>query len=330
VHYRAHGLTIASNRPISELVEAEAWVTPDISLQFGQLPDGLGEPSPWFESSYRTAAGQPELVATRRGGGRWLQFAYPDGATFLIDARATSVWVNWPASLTIAGTTEYLLGPILGIALRLRGVVCLHASAVTIGERAYAFAGPAGAGKSTMAATFAGAGFPVLSDDTIALTARDASWFVAPAYPRVRLWPDALSALEIDASCVEPPGEAGGDRHHFDLAAGGVFARGLVPLAGIYLIEFDDGLPRPRIDIVSPAEGLPVLAANTFASRVLDRDGRRREFETLADVLATVPVRRLARAPNLAELADVRALILDDVATGRWVSPAGSIAGAPA
>ena len=157
-----------------------------------------------------------------------------------------------------------------------------------------------------------------MSDDTIALCARDASWFVAPAYPRIRLWPDAVSALGFGADdcVVAPDANEDGTRHQFDLASSGMFAREAVPLAAIYVIEFEEGLARPRIGAVKPAEMLPVLSANTFANRVLDRERRAQEFETLADVLATVPVRRLARAPDLAALAQVRDAILDDIAMG--------------
>lgn len=233
-----------------------------------------------------------------------------------MDADALRIWVRQPSTLTASGVAEYLLGPILGIVLRLRGVVCLHASAVAVGARALAFVGPAGSGKSTMAATFARAGVPVLSDDTIALSARGSSWFVAPAYPRVRLWPDAVAALGAgtDPRLVAPDVDDAGTRHQLDLAAGGMFAREPVPLAVIYLMAFDDDLARPRIDAIKPAEMLPVLSANTFANRVLDRRRRAQEFGTLADVLATVPVRRLSRAPSLADLALVRDTILDDIA----------------
>jgi hypothetical protein len=314
--YRAHGLTIASSRPISELVEAGAQDIPDLIIRFEDWPADLGEPSPWFESPYRAAVGKPDLVATRRGAGRWLEFTYADGAAFLIDVAATEIRVSQPSTLTASGLAEYLLGPILGIVLRLRGVVCLHASAVAVGARALAFVGPAGSGKSTMAATFARGGVPVLSDDTITLSAAGPSWCVAPAYPRVRLWPDAVAALGAggDLRLVAPGAVDSGSRHQLDLASSGLFACESVPLGVIYVMEFDDGLARPRIGAISPAAALPVLSANTFANRVLDRERRAREFATLAEVLARVPVRRLARACNLADLAQVRDTILDDIA----------------
>jgi hypothetical protein len=315
VHYRAHGLTIASDRPLPELVEAGDHEAPDLTVRFDPLPVELGEPSLWFESPYRTPAGAPELVATRHSRGPWLGFTYADGTRFLVDENATEIRVSGAPALTDAGVAEYLLGPILGIVLRLRGVVCLHASAITVGGGAHAFLGPAGAGKSTLAASFARVGVPVLSDDTITLTRRESSWLIAPAYPRVRLWPESVAALGVrDGAAVAPADGDAGTRYQLDLASAGMFARDAVPLATIYLIEFEEDLERPLVEAVGPAEALPVLSANTFAQRVLDRARRVQEFDTLAHVLAAVPVRRLARARDLTQLGAVRALILDDIA----------------
>ncbi len=313
MQYRAHGLTIASDRPLPGLARAPATSTPDLTLQFCAPPVKAADRSPWFERRYQTGDGPPDLVATRLDGGRWLEFAYANGPTFVMDARASRVWASAASSPDPDGVEDYLLGPILGIALRLRGALCLHASAVDVGGRALAFAGPAGAGKSTMAASFARAGFPVLADDTITLIARASSWVVAPACPRIRLWPEALRALGMDTDPAVAR-ETGSDdvRYRLDLLANGLFAVDPVPLAAIYVIEFDDGANQPSVDPISPAAALPLLAANTYAHRVLDRGHRAQEFQALADLLAAVPVRRLVRPPNLRELARVCDLILDD------------------
>ena len=310
---RAHGLTIASDRSLDGLAHAPANSTPDLILQSGVAPIAEADRSRWFDRRYQPGDGPPDLVATRLNGGQWLEFAYTNGPTFVMDAGARHVWASASSSPAADGLDDYLLGPILGIALRLRGALCLHASAVDIGGRACAFAGPAGAGKSTMAASFARAGFPVLADDTITLIAQEALWMVAPAFPRLRLWPEALRALgmETDPAAAR---ETGTDdvRYRLDLRTHGWFGVDPVPLASVYLIEFEDGPSPPRIETLSPAGALSLLAANTYANRVLDRGRRAREFQSLADLLETVRIRRLVRAPNFEELARVCEVILDD------------------
>ena len=91
-------------------------------------------------------------------------------------------------------TATYLLGPVLGFVLRLRGIACLHASAISIDGRTVLLLGPAGSGKSTTAAAFACKGCRVLSEDVCALHCTPDGIFVQPGYPRLRL-PNSVGML---------------------------------------------------------------------------------------------------------------------------------------
>ena len=84
---------------------------------------------------------------------------------------------------------------VLGLLLRLRGVTCLHASAVALADHAIAFVGSEGAGKSTTAALMARKGCAVISDDVVALVERNGSFYVYPAYPYLCLWPDSVTMV---------------------------------------------------------------------------------------------------------------------------------------
>ena len=300
--YRAHGCTIESTAPIPDLSPAKFTASPDLRIIFGAAPIRDDEPGErWFES--------PVLLASRFASGGF-RLEYRDGPVFTIDQHANTIWAADPATSSFADICSYLLGPVIGIMLRLRGVLCLHASAVTIDGRGFAFVGFAGAGKSTMAAAFAGAGYKVLSDDTLTVRPEGASWIAAPGYPRLRLWSDAVSALAI-------PVAAGDDarRVHVDIAVSNCFATEPVPVAAVYFIDFADGADRPCVEPVPAAEALAELSANTFASRVLTRDQRAAEFTALADLLRAVPARRLTRPVALHELGAVRDVVLEDVAT---------------
>src|SRR5262249_22183040 len=138
---------------------------------------------------------------------------------------------------TLEDTATYLLGPVLGFILRLRGVTCLHASAVAICDQAIAILGPAGAGKSTTAASFARAGYKVLTDDIVALDERGDAFLVQPAYPRVRLWSESVNALfgTEDALPLLTPTW---DKRYLDLQANiSCFQEHPLPLAAIYLLD---------------------------------------------------------------------------------------------
>ena len=309
--YRAHGCTIESTAPIPDLPPIHFDTFPDLRIRFeatgasggAKLP---GE-EPWFESPYRTADGTPVLSAVRDPLGGGCRIHYAGGPAFVMDEGGTTVRVDCRGA-SYEDACAYLLGPIIGIMLRKRGVLCLHASGVDVGGRACAFVGPAGAGKSTMAAAFAEAGWRVLSDDTLALRRHGAAWLAAPGYPRVRLWPEATAALGLQSAPA-----AAGRRTHLDIGALDRYATESLPLAVVYLIDYDDEGSRPRIDAVGSANALPELAANTFASRALTRRQHAGEFAALADLLAAVPTRRLLRPFGLERLGGVRDAVVNDL-----------------
>jgi len=105
--------------------------------------------------------GLPLLRVTRDTAGARHLFRYGDGTEFGVERASSSTFSVCCGSarpLTAEDATTYLLGPVLGFVPRRLGITCLHASAVLVGGRAVALAGPPGAGKSTTAAEFARAG----------------------------------------------------------------------------------------------------------------------------------------------------------------------------
>jgi hypothetical protein len=313
--YLAHGLVLASRLPIPALLPAAAGALTDVTIHF--LDDdppvrGIDPGAVWFESPFLTPSGRPAIRATRHHGSASLRLAFADGPTVDFDASGGTVQVRVAPGQTVAETASYLLGPVLGILLRLRGVLCLHASAVAIDGEGVAFVGPPGSGKSTLAAAFAAAGRDVLSDDTVALRPRDRRWFASSGYPRLRLWPDAAGALGVDDGGEGAASLNGSMRRHVDVQAAGRFRLTPVPLGAIYLLEFGDPGERLRVDAVLGAQAVTELAANTFAGRVLDRDQRGREFDALISLAGAVCVRRLRRPLALAALGDVVAAVEHD------------------
>ncbi|MCC3382029.1 serine kinase [Paenibacillus farraposensis] len=90
----------------------------------------------------------------------------------------------------------FLLGSCMGVLLMQRRILPIHGSSVVIGGKAYAFVGESGAGKSTLAAAFRQAGYPMASDDVIAVKAAASGPIVYPAYPQQKLRMSSLLQLE--------------------------------------------------------------------------------------------------------------------------------------
>ena len=168
-----YGLRLAASPAIPGLPLRFDSQVPDVRIWLRDLSafsSTFLEPIDVFHTSPDvTAGGQPNLRVGLFAGGAYFGFLYEDGARFAVERRGREVWADWPENYSLEDACTYLLGPVMGFVLRLHGVVCLHASAVALGDRAFAIAGLPGAGKSTTAAAFASAGFPVLSDDIVAL-----------------------------------------------------------------------------------------------------------------------------------------------------------------
>ena len=330
--YVLHGLRVSANHPIPGLLPVEHTGPPDLNIQLGASPfrsgadNDRGETADahvWFESPYMTSTGQPVLTAHRLQNGRYLRITYYDGVTFVLDREVTTVWVTWPPHLTLDYIPSYLLGPIIGVVLRLRGVTCLHASGIVVDDHAVIFAGREGSGKSTTAAAFGMRGFPVLADDTIALRRTDTTWSVAPGYPRVRLWPEAANAVAGSGRSpfIAPAGESGaGSRYHLDLVSAKCFQTRPVPVRLIYMLQGADG-DSMSIAPFSPADAVAELVGNTFATRTLSRAMRADEFADLSELVNSVPVRRLSRPGNFEKLSEFCHFVLRDLQTA-GVQPA--------
>jgi hypothetical protein len=303
-----YGLGVIANRSIPG-VPAFPLASVDVCITFESLPAWLPEVSASqietsFVTEYTDECGNPALRVFRLLEGEYYRFCYADQTEFVIDREGTEIWARWCEPLTIEDTATYLLGPVMGFVLLLRGLVCLHASAIAIGDKAIALTGPAGAGKSTTAAAFFNRGYDVLAEDVTTLDDRGDEFLVRPGYPCIRLWPPAVKAL-FGSKDHLPRLTPNWDKCYLDLSERQFQSKSL-PLAAIYQLgtRSDDG---PLVEVVDRAKGLMSLVANTYATKLMDKQMRAREFELLTRVLNQVPVRRVtphvdpARIPELCE-----------------------------
>jgi hypothetical protein len=297
--YSVFGLFLHSDTPIPELVHLDTPLSgPVVSVHMatspaaGEIPD---EPKTLtYTSAYTDPTGQAALRIWKIADGRFLYLAYYDGSQFWMNREGTELWAQWPDSLTIEDAATYLLGPVLGLLLRLRGVTCLHASAVSFGDRAIAFVGSEGAGKSTTAAMLAQKGCAVISDDVVALTERQGAFYVYPAYPYLCLWSDSVSIVYGPEKKL-PSFSASWDKRLLSLAGNQLrFEAQPLPLGAIFVLAERSSLATaPLIEFMNPKESLLALVANSFATNLLDNEMRAREFEFFGRMLRSVPVQRL-------------------------------------
>ena len=316
-YYSAFGLDLCVDRPISGLRAAPDDARADLCVRLrpdrSDVPDLASRP-PWYVSTKRDARGEPQLKIWQDPQRQHFWIRYSDGAAFVVDRRGTRIDATWPPTLTQDDALVYLLGFVLSFVLRLRGVVCLHASAVAIGDRAVAFIGEPGAGKSTTAAAFAAAGYPVLTDDLLALHLSPPAPLAQPGLQRMNLTPDSAQALLGSTDALHKLAPTW-DKWCVDLT-NGPFRREsrALPLMAIYhLADRRPAIARPVISPLVGHTGLTTLVAHTFANKVLDAAMRAHEFDVLTQVLARVPFRGVVARAGFAELGGLREAILEDL-----------------
>ena len=297
VSHIVYGLRLAANIALpglspsfnSELRDIQIWLK-DWTTFPSTFPELLED----FYPTFHDADVQPSLRVGVLPGEQHFGLLYADGTRFAVDRRGCKMWADWSEKCTLEDACTYLLGPVMGFVLRLRGIVSLHASAAAIGDRAIALVGLPGAGKSTAAAAFACAGYPVLSDDVVALADKGAQFFVQPGYPRVNLWPDSVLTLFGSADAL-PRITPTWDKRYLPLDQNGHhFVSSPLPLGAIYILDpRDPALSAPVVEEVSGEGAFMALVANTYVNYLLDQDMRRREFDVLGRVVSEIPVRRV-------------------------------------
>ena len=319
-----YGLGVDVNVPIAALAGLPSPARIDLRWSLGSMPRCIDaiDPNAWQRHRVSPAPAShedPDVQISSSPEHRYLRLEYPDHTVFVVDALGQEVWATWPESSTVDDVATYLLGSIMGLVLRLRGITCLHASAVAIDGRAVALVGASGSGKSSTAAAFAQMGFPVLADDVVALVADRGNYWVQPAYPRVRLWRESVESLFGSADAL-PLMAPGWEKRYLPLGSESLrFPHQPLELASIYVLdEREPELQFPRLECVNPSAAMIVLVAHSFATNFLDRSLRSAEFDFLAGVVERVPVVRVTPSSEIARIRQLCAAIAEDA--GRFTA----------
>jgi len=207
----------------------------------------------------------------------------------------------------------------MAIILHQRGFFVMHASAVLTEHGAVAFAGESGFGKSTTAASFGQRGFTILSDDIVSLdlSAANPVPLMSPAFPQLKLLPDAVESLIGGVDALPLQFESA---HKYVYRQDNHFPDAPQPLRAIYLLDRGD---ETRIEPVPPRQALLELFPHSYIARQLrmyNLDMLRAtktegtHFINLSRLATQVPVRRLRRSFAPGELALLPDLISEDLA----------------
>jgi len=307
--YAAFGLTIESELTLPPLTSLQAGGTddPDVTVTCGPV---TGLPADRDEDRHRYVDAD--------------EFVLSYGVGEATVRNGTEIRVDPAPDAPMAVVRRLVVGPLFNYLLHQRGSLVVHASTVQIGDRAVAFVGDSGDGKSTTATAFLAAGHRVLSDDVAAIDTDDGAPTVQPGYPAVKLAPDAVEALApsgLDPAGVGPadaldpvrdalPAEGAGRRRRFHRVASD-WDPTPVPLAGVYRLE--DG-HTPEVLSLPPGRQCMALVEGTYTRGAFGLSGAApTNFARCGTVADAVPVKRLRRPRRLDALPDLVDAVVRDL-----------------
>lgn len=293
--YAAYGLTIESTFELPELpTQPEVIGEPDVVFRRGDVEPVEQSVDP--TDGRRVTADESECRLTYDAFG---SFRVTDGRRVVYD----------PKSPDVVGTKvvrRLFENEMLGVALHQRGRLVLHASAVAVNGQAAIFLGPRGVGKSTTAAAFHQAGYPILEDDIVSIRFDEETPIVDPGIPEMRLEPDAVDGLRIEGT--ESHSQDGGSQKRYQQFDS---VPDPAPLGGCYVL--DDGESVCFSDI--PEQGaLFNLVDHTYTQGLLpDTHQTAVHFQQCTDIAAEIPFQLLERPKDHDTLSSVIDAVVRDL-----------------
>ncbi len=300
--YAAYGAVLSSTVPLPEL-STHAHADPDLFVtSAAELPTD----AEWQSVGASDLASASWLAVASGPAG--YRLAFGGGGEFVVsiaERRITSL----TASADAATTRHLLIDQVVPLVLAHVGRLVLHASSVETSAGAVALMGPAGAGKSTLTASFGVNGARVLADDALVVERRGGDWLARPAYAGIRVWPDVLETMQKDPDL--PRVASYTDKRRLGPGEGLAFCPEPVPLRRVYVLDLEE-VDHITIAALSGREALMALVGHTFTLDASDTARAVDQLDRAHALCRGVSVRRLQYPRRLDALADVREAILTD------------------
>jgi hypothetical protein len=236
-----------------------------------------------------------------------------DWVDFLLSADGRSICVRLADNIGPDRVIPMVLGARVGLALRLQGFTCLHASAALIDGTVIAFTGVPETGKSTTMAALLQRGATFFSDDLVRLAIEIGSTATYPGYPVAGLWPDSMRKLFGPQADLPLLGTSG--KHVYTPRTVEDGAQPW-PLGAIYLLRArgtEPALIQPKLVPLSQLQAVTELMPHTIGISLRSRQNHANDLARVARLARTIPVRAVERPNDLHQINALVDLILDDV-----------------
>jgi len=257
-----------------------------------------------------------------------LPFKDIDSPNYFVDGKNVYLWWDGIGKVKISDGTQiivdpssnlnsnetsiipFLLGPVMSILLHQRGLLVLHGSSIKVNNGAIAFLGYRGLGKSTTAINLYKKGYPLITDDILAVEFnKEGLPVVYPGYPHARLSDDSYMHINTD---ILTPIRTYAGKVFCDASRG--FSTEPVELERIYILEEGE---QTRISNFKSQESVINLIRHSTANRVMqDNEDHAKNLIQCANLIKNTTISRLEISHSFKNLPDLVNLIEDDFSVG--------------
>ncbi|WP_414622898.1 hypothetical protein [Calothrix sp. CCY 0018] len=282
--YNIYNLCIASELDFPELIETEGKA--DVNIRFGQVDDAIKK---------------------QKGTNKAFVGILPE---------ICKLWINNGEKIIIEPEKDVdesvmrtaILGPILCILLRQRGLLVIHASCVNINNQGVAFMGGSGWGKSTLATAFHTQGYDVLTDDVLPIRIEKNQAIVYPSYPQFKLCSDAATSLGQDTQKLLPV-YTNSSKVTYKVSY--KFQQNPIPLQQIYVLHKGS---EHQINSLKPQENFIELVRHTRAMKsITEQQFIAQHLHLCTELIKNVRFCRFTRKPSLEDLPKLINLVEEDL-----------------
>lgn len=202
----------------------------------------------------------------------------------------------------------FILGPVMAVILHQRGFTGLHGSSIKFNDFAIAFIGFSGYGKSTTAIHFYKKGYPLITDDIIALKFDEKGYpMIYPGYPHVRLSDQTYGEIKDTTSSLTSIRTIA-DKGFYDSSKN--FQTKSLPLKCIYILEKSD-----EMDIipVKSQKDLMELLIHSTAQRIFTKEDQANNLIQCANLINNIHFKRLKTNHSFKEIDKLIIMIENDL-----------------
>lgn len=306
--YRLYGIAIKSHWPLPCAESSEA--TP-YAVELVEVP------SAFFAEAALEVAAQPTTTDWYReahltDGSIYLRWA--GLSEFLISADGSRIAACPVGDVAYEALMTYLLGQVLSFALLKKGFDPLHATALLVDGGVVGFLGDSGYGKSSLAAAFLQAGYPIVTDDLLVVEKQECGLSVYPGIPRIKLFPEIAHAFLGSGVMGTPMNPLTHklviplDRPHSH--------QDVAPLKALYVLTRPSTHAkgaRVTIKPLSRRQSFLALLKNAFNSFVVDPWRLQRQFDLNTQIVSSIPIKMLSYPRTIAAAPLARDAVLADL-----------------